>query len=94
MMTTQEFKDRLQGLVALGDDFGALVFFAIRNEDGIVLKKANIINDVFGLPDCLTERMIKYVDAGVDSQLLGLLDDLISCILIIAVVKYQTCLEM
>lgn len=45
-MTTQEFKDRLQGLVALGDDFGALVFFAIRNEDGIVLKKANIINDV------------------------------------------------
>lgn len=46
MMTTQEFKDRLQGLVALGDDFGALVFFAIRNEDGIVLKKANIINDV------------------------------------------------
>ena len=39
----------------------------------------NIINDVFGLPDCLTERMIKYVDAGVDSQLLGLLDDLISC---------------
>lgn len=46
MMTKQEFKDRLQGLVALGDDFGALVFFAIRNEDGIVLKKANIINDV------------------------------------------------
>ena len=45
-MTTQEFKDRLQGLVALGDDFGALVFFAIRNKDGIVLKKANIINDV------------------------------------------------
>lgn len=45
-MTTQEFKDRLQGLVALGEDFGALVFFAIRNEDGIVLKKANIINDV------------------------------------------------
>lgn len=45
-MTKQEFKDRLQGLVALGDDFGALVFFAIRNEDGIVLKKANIINDV------------------------------------------------
>jgi len=45
-MTTQEFKDRLQDLVALGDDFGALVFFAIRNEDGIVLKKANIINDV------------------------------------------------
>lgn len=45
-MTTQEFKDRLQALVALGDDFGALVFFAIRNEDGIVLKKANIINDV------------------------------------------------
>lgn len=45
-MTIQEFKDRLQGLVALGDDFGALVFFAIRNEDGIVLKKANIINDV------------------------------------------------
>ena len=45
-MTKQEFKDRLQGLVALGDDFGALVFFAIRNEDGIGLKKANIINDV------------------------------------------------
>ena len=45
-MTTQEFKDRLQGLVALGDDWAALVFFAIRNEDGIVLKKANIINDV------------------------------------------------
>ena len=45
-MTTQQFKDRLQSLVNLGDDFGTLVFFAIRNEDGIVLKKANIINDV------------------------------------------------
>lgn len=30
----------------LGGDFGALVFFAIRNGDGIVLKKANIVNDV------------------------------------------------
>lgn len=45
-MTTQQFKDHLQGLVNLGGDFGALVFFAIRNGDGIVLKKANIVNDV------------------------------------------------
>ena len=45
----------------------------------ILSEYRNTINDVFGLPDSLTERMLKYVDTGVNCQLFGLLDDLISC---------------
>lgn len=45
-MNTQEFKNKLESLLALGDNFSALVFFAMRNADGIVLKKANMKAEV------------------------------------------------
>lgn len=41
-MTRQEFLAKLQSLIGLGDDFKALVFFAVKDGDGITIKKANI----------------------------------------------------
>lgn len=41
-MTRQEFIAKLQSLIELGDDFKALVFFAVKGGDGITIKKANI----------------------------------------------------
>lgn len=45
-MNTQEFKEKLESLVALEADFSALVFFAMRSADGVVLKKANMKAEV------------------------------------------------
>lgn len=45
-MNTQEFKNKLESLVALEADFSALVFFAMRSADGVVLKKANMKAEV------------------------------------------------
>lgn len=46
-MNTEEFVNKLQSLVDLEDDFRALVFFAIKSDNGsITLKKANIQYDV------------------------------------------------
>lgn len=43
---TKEYIEKLQSIVDIGDRIGALVFFAMRSNNGIVLKKANIVNDV------------------------------------------------
>ena len=64
-MTTQEFKEKLQSLIDLGDDFSALVFFAMRSEDGIVLKKANILIEVLegiakGYKDALASELMRF----------------------------------
>ena len=45
-MTTTDFVNKLHSLIDLGDRFRALVFFAMRGGDNIVLKKANILNNV------------------------------------------------
>lgn len=45
-MNTQEFKEKLESLAALEADFSALVFFAMRSADGVVLKKANMKAEV------------------------------------------------
>lgn len=46
MLTTEQFKQRLHSLVDLEDGFGALVYFAIKGDEGVILKKANIQGDV------------------------------------------------
>lgn len=57
-MTTKEFKEKMQSLIDLGDDFSAIVFFAMKGEDGIVLKKANILNEVLmGIADGYRESL-------------------------------------
>ena len=66
-MTTEEFKQKLQSLIDLGDDFSALVFFAMRGEEGIVLKKANILNEVLagiaeGYRDALALELARFED--------------------------------
>lgn len=43
---TEEFVVKLRSLVELGESFSVLVFFAMKTERGIVLKKANILQDV------------------------------------------------
>lgn len=64
-MTTDQFKSKLQSLVDLGNDFKALVYFAIRGDEGVVLKKANIINDVLkeiavGYRDSLADELSRF----------------------------------
>lgn len=66
-MTTEEFKQKLQSLIALGDDFSALVFFAMKSEEGVVLKKANILNEVLagiadGYRDALASELARFED--------------------------------
>lgn len=62
-MTTLEFKEKLQSLVDLGDRFSALVFFAIKGVEGIVLKKANIKNDVLvGIADGYKESLASELE--------------------------------
>lgn len=66
-MTTEQFKSKLQFLVDLGNDFSALVYFAMRDNEGIVLKKANIINDVLrviaeGYRDSLADELQRFED--------------------------------
>ncbi len=65
-MTTREFVEKLQSLVDLDDRFSALVFFAIKGNDGIVLKKANIQNDVLvgiaeGYKESLANELERFV---------------------------------
>ena len=45
-MNTKEFKAKLGSLVGMGDEFSAIVYFAMKSNGGIVLKKANILKDV------------------------------------------------
>ena len=64
-MTTNEFKAKLQSLIDLGDDFSAIVYFAMSIGDGIILKKANITREVLagiadGFKDTLTSELLKF----------------------------------
>lgn len=73
-MTTVEFKEKLQSLIDLGDEFSALVFFAMKEEEGIVLKKANILNEVLtgiaeGYRETLATELSRFED---DDQMLVL----------------------
>lgn len=66
-MTTEQFKQKLRSLIDLGDNFSAIVFFAMRTEDGIVLKKANILHDVLvgiaeGFKDSLASELARFED--------------------------------
>lgn len=65
MLTTDQFKRRLDSLVNLGDAFGALVYFAIKEEGGIILKKANILEEVLsdiakGYRESLTKELQRF----------------------------------
>lgn len=73
-MTTEEFKEKMQSLIDLDDDFSAIVFFAVKGEEGIVLKKANIINEVLigiaeGYREALAIELSRFED---DDQMLVL----------------------
>ena len=73
-MTTEEFKEKMQSLIDLGDDFSAIVFFAMKSEDGIVLKKANILNEALmgiadGYRESLATELSRFED---DDQMLVL----------------------
>ena len=64
-MSTPEFKAKLLSLINLGDNFSALVFFAMKSEDGVVLKKANILNEVLegiaeGYKDALSSELARF----------------------------------
>lgn len=64
-MTTEEFKTKLQSLVDLGEDFSAIVFFAMKVDDGIILKKANIQREVLkeiagGYKDTLIAELHRF----------------------------------
>lgn len=77
-MSTEEFKEKLQSLIDLGENFSALVFFAMKSEDGVVLKKANILNDVLkgiaeGYKDALTLELARF--EGDDQMLVLNLSD-------------------
>ncbi len=73
-MTTEDFKEKMQSLIDLDDDFSAIVFFAMKSEEGIVLKKANIINEVLigiaeGYREALAIELSRFED---DDQMLVL----------------------
>lgn len=38
-----------------------------------------LIREVFGLPDNMTKRMLQYDNADINREILGVIDDLISC---------------
>ena len=64
-MNTQEFRDKLNSLVGLGDDFSALVFFAMRNGGDVILKKANMKAEVLagiaeGYRESLTSELERF----------------------------------
>lgn len=64
-MNTQEFATKLESLVALSDNFSALVFFAMRNEEGVILKKANMKTEVLaeiakGYKDSLAYELERF----------------------------------
>lgn len=64
-MSTEEFVQRLQSLVDLGDNLSTIVFFAMKTPNGIVLKKANIIGEVLvdiarGYKDSLVAELDKF----------------------------------
>ena len=42
MITAEQFKEKLRSLIRLEEKFGALVYFAMKGEDELILKKANI----------------------------------------------------
>lgn len=74
-MTTEEFKQKLQSLIALGDDFSALVFFAMRGEEGVVLKKANILNEVLaGIADEYRETLASELARFEDDDQMSVLN--------------------
>lgn len=65
-MNTQEFRNKLESLLALDDNFSALVFFAMRSENGIILKKANMKAEVLsgiaeGYKDSLYYELERFV---------------------------------
>lgn len=65
-MNTQELKNKLESLLTLDDNFSALVFFAMRSADGIVLKKANMKAEVLtgiaeGYKDSLYIELERFV---------------------------------
>ena len=39
----------------------------------------SLIREVFGLPDNMTKRMLQYDNADINREILGVIDDLISC---------------
>lgn len=64
-MNTQEFKEKLESLVALEDGFGALVFFAMHSGNEVVLKKANMKAEVLagiaeGYRDSLSNEIERF----------------------------------
>ena len=62
-MTTEQFKEKLHSLIELGDNFRALVFFAMRSDEGIVLKKANILADVLtGIAEGFKESLASELE--------------------------------
>lgn len=62
-MNTQEFKEKLESLVALEADFSALVFFAMRSADGVVLKKANMKAEALaGIADGYRESLASELE--------------------------------
>jgi hypothetical protein len=62
-MNTQEFKNKLGSLVEMGDVFSALVFFAMRSEDGVILKKANMKSEVLtGIAGGYKETLISELE--------------------------------
>lgn len=62
-MNTQEFKEKMESLVALEADFSALVFFAMRSAEGVVLKKANMKAEALaGIADGYRESLASELE--------------------------------